>query len=410
MAAHHRKVENRRRTVPWAAALAAGVLTAAAAAEDYFPESDLETGWRKNTHPAFVHSLGLDPDQVKGMGRYNLSIRNFSVDGYDYAKHKGALVIKDGWIVGEWYDRPDGKTYMTYLSSVGKSVALTCFGIAVKDAREGRIPQPIDRNSKVYDPRWLSVGFPLSDPRKADITFEHIFRHTSGLTPQLTADGVIVEKGRDEWTDYVSWVVGRDPQWPQTRTLYFPPGHPQAYPGRERWGSHEGAYSSVAFAHLGLVFSQLYGRPAHEFLWTRLLQPIGASGVAFHEPPQPPEIRWFTGGGLRLTTRDFARFAYLLMKNGRWKERQLLPPEWVESFTSTPYYPNLRSNVDGYFGKRYPKDLFRMFGSGGNFAFVVPSLDLIAVRTGRTSVQVMKRLQRDFLNRMFLMVEGRDTD
>ena len=371
-------------------------LAITAFADQYFPESDLAEGWRKNTDPAFLQSLGLDLGGVEGFGGYNLSVPSSEITG--------ALVIKDGWIVGEWYSDPDGATHKHYLASIGKTFALTCFGIVVKDSREGKIDYAIDRSAHVYDPRWLEAGFPLTDERKRDITFDHIFRHTSGLCPQQTADGKVVERGRNQWTDYVSWVVGHDKSWPETSELYFNPGSPEEYSGRERWGTQLGAYSSVGFAHLGLVITDIYAIPAHEFLWSRLLAPLGFSGIEYHNPPDEPDIKWFTAGGIKITLRDFARFAYFLLTKGRWKDRQIVPAGWIESLTSTPFYPNLRSNVDGYFGELYPEDIFWMFGSGGNFAVVVPSYNLIALRTGRVDNFFIKLLERDFLRRTFLMI------
>ena len=220
----------------------------------------------------------------------------------------------------------------------------------------------------------------------------------------------IVENGRNRWTDYESWVVGRDPRWWQTRKLFFDPGKIRQYGDRERWGDHEGAYSSVAFAHIGLVIRNLYDMPAHQFLWDRLLEPLGFSGIGYHEPPRPDQVMWFSAGGLRMTTRDLARFAYLLLRDGRWNSRRLLPEGWVESFTSSTDYPNIRSNVDGYFGRKYPPDMFRLFGSGGNLVFVVPGYDLIAVRTGRTANALAEIVERDFLRRVFLMIPGHEVE
>ncbi len=376
--------------------------TASLFADPYFPPSDLAGGWRKSTDPGFIRSLGLDPVRLQEFGAYNLSIPSEEI--------QSALVIKDGWLVGEWYSRYDGATFTIYLASVGKTVATVCFGIAVKDALEGRIPHRLDRHAPVYDRAWLQAGFPLSDPRKKSITFDHIFRHTSGLMPQQTGDGAVVEMGRNDWTDYVSWVVGRDRRWPQTGMLYFPPGEPEAYTGREQWGVHQGAYSSLAFAHIGLVIKELYAMPAHQFLWTRLLNPLGFTGVDYHDPPDPPEIKWFSAGGLMMTPRDFARFSYFLLHQGVWEGKELLEEHWINAFTSTPYYENLRSNVDSFFGQQYPPDMFRLFGSGGNMAFVIPSHNLIVLRTGRVDNFFTEVLQRDFLRRAFRMIPGHATD
>lgn len=405
MASGHRPLKASLLTVVWlCSTVAAGnpVL-----AEDYFPAPAAQGGWRKNTTPEFIRSLGLDPAGVEAFGGYNLSIPNKShIEGYDYHEHTGSLVIKDGWIVGERYRRPDGAGYMNYLSSIGKSFALACFGVAEQDAANGGISVKLDRASRVYDRRWLPQGFPLSDERKREITFDQVFRHTSGICPQKTADGRILEKGRDRWSSYDGWVTGHDPMWPQTAELFFDPGRVEQFEGRETWGGHEGAYSSVAFAHIGLVIRNLYDTPAHRFLWDRLLEPMGFSGIDYHKPPEAPRVMWFTAGGLRMTTRDLARFAYLLLNDGRWNGRRLLPEGWVESFTSSPDYQNLRSNVDGFFGRKYPAGMYRLFGSGGNLVFVVPDYDLIAIRTGRTANAVAKILQRDVLRRIFLMIPG----
>lgn len=355
--------------------------------ETYFPEPDSEGGWRKNSEPEFIRDLGLDTGGLDDFGAYNFKVGFFS----------SVIVIKDGWVIKEWYAHPREKPSRAYVASIGKTFALACFGIAVKDAAEGSLEEQIARTEKLYDKRWLIKGFPLSDPQKKDITFEQVFRHTAGFVPEDLAD-------RDYWNDYYSWVVGHDPKSPQTQNLFYSPGYPQEYSRYERWGDHQGVYSSIGFAHIGLVLEQLYGVPAHDFLWNRLLKPIGFSGIDYYRPPAPPLIKWFTGGGLQMTAMDLARFAYFMMHNGRWKGEQLLPGDWVQSLVSKPYYQNLRSNIDGYFGRQYPADMFRMYGSGGNFVFVIPSLDLIVVRTGRIPNFFMERLERDFLRRLFNMI------
>ncbi len=368
--------------------LAAFILTSCS--ETYFPEPEEEGGWRKNIDPDFLISLGLNPKGVDNYLAYNLLTGHAT----------SALVIKDGWIVGEWYKAPELKEQKIYVASVAKAFTLASFGIAVKEGAEGRLPVALNRSSKLYDPRWLTAGYPLSDPRKAEITFDQVFRHTAGFAHESLID----EGGRDQWSDYESWVVGRDPQWPETKRLIYPPGRPGHLAEPDNWGDQLGSYSSLGFAHIGLILQQLYNMPARDVLWERLLQPIGFSGIDFYKPPAPPSLMWFSGAGLKMTTRDLGRFAYFMVNDGTWKNRRLLPEGWVDSFVNTPYYPNLRSNVDGYFGDNYPKDLFRMFGSGGNFVFVVPSMNLIAIRTGHANNFFMEKIEHDLLYRVFDML------
>ena len=35
------------------------------------------------------------------------------------------------------------------------------------------------------------------------------------------------------------------------------------------------------------------------------------------------------GGGMFISARDMARFGYLFLRNGRWKDRQIVSPEWI---------------------------------------------------------------------------------
>ena len=367
-------------------------------AEQYFPQPEHLGGWRKNTNPDFIASLGIDPLAVKRFGQYNLAVRS--------KKHSSAIVIKDGYIVGEWYSSPEARNVELYLSSVGKTFALACFGIAVKDSKDGILPYHIDKGSKVYDARWLPSGFPLSDERKRSITFNHLFTHTSGLAPQKIGEGKPVGKKRESWSDYEKCVVGHDDLCPQTKPLYFTPGNPAGWSEHEQYGVHKAAYSSIGFSHLGLVIAELYKVPAYHMLWNRLLKPIGFSSIGFDRPPNPPEVKWSTGGGLKMTPRDFARFAYFLLHGGKWGEQQILPEDWLHQFVATPYYKNLRSNSDDFFGKQYPADMYRVYGSGGNYAFIIPSHNMIVIRTGRVSNFLHKVLQRDFLRRTFHMIPG----
>jgi beta-lactamase family protein len=366
---------------------------------EYFPPPECEGGWRTNTDPQFVRSLGLDPQALEKFGQFNLDVP--ASNWQPYASYTGTILIKDGWIVGEWYNTPEAKDFRTYISSNGKSFAIACFGMMLADSRAGKIPFEIGRESKVYDPRWLANGFPLSDQRKEQITFEMIFRHTSGLAPERDAEGGNYEQGRNAWTWFPDWIVGHDKAWPVTGKLAFAPGHPEQFAGSNEWGMVDAAYSSVSFGHVGLVLQNVYGRPAWRFLWKRLCQPIGFSGLDFHGPPQPKEdIRWFSAGALRITPRDYARFAYFLLNDGRWEDQQLAPAEFLSSFRETAIYPNMKSNADGFFGKEFPKDMFRIAGSGLNWAYIIPSQNLIALRTGRGHNEMWDEVRTGFLQRL----------
>jgi len=363
---------------------------------EYYPPSEAAGGWRKNTDPHFIHSVGMNPDKLSEFGEYNISLPNS--DWKPWSDHKGVLVIKNGWIVGEWYEKENSYAFRQYLASNGKAFAIVCLGIVIDDSRKGNIPFEIDIESKLYDLQWLSEGFPLSDPRKNLITFHQILNHTSGLCPEGE------EEGRYQTDkDFVLWVLGRDLNYTETARLYYDPGHSEQYPK----GS---SYSSVGFQHIGLIIPHLTGMPAHEFIWKRILEPIGFSGIKYFKAvnewsagDQNRCIKWHTDGGLRMTTRDYVRFAYLLLRDGKWRDHQIVSASWIQRFRRSGDYVNMMGNKDGHFGKDYPEDMFRIAGAGMNWAFVIPSLDLIVVRTSRNNLS-WDKITSVFLEKLFASI------
>ena len=87
------------------------------------------------------------------------------------------------------------------------------------------------------------------------------------------------------------------------------------------------------------------------------------------------------------TARDWAKFGLFYLHNGNWNGEQLLNPSWVE-FTKKP---TIGSNgvYGGHFwmnaGGKYPdvpKDMFSCNGFQGQRLYIIPSKDLVVLRTG----------------------------
>src|SRR5215210_9435838 len=90
-----------------------GAEAAAIGLSTYFPPSESNGGWRKTTDPARVRDLGLDAGKLNQLGQYFMSLpyENYStgVSGYQ-ASNKAAIVVKGGWIVGEYYNQASART------------------------------------------------------------------------------------------------------------------------------------------------------------------------------------------------------------------------------------------------------------------------------------------------------------
>jgi hypothetical protein len=116
------------------------------------------------------------------------------------------------------------------------------------------------------------------------------------------------------------------------------------------------------------------------------------------------EYHWAVAGNGLAGARDYARLMYLLLHEGDWKGTRIFPSSWIRSFITKTKYYNLRSNVDCFWGKQYPKDMYRTIGSGINVAFIVPSLDLIATLNGRTPNSLRDEVIANFLRKLFASV------
>ena len=87
------------------------------------------------------------------------------------------------------------------------------------------------------------------------------------------------------------------------------------------------------------------------------------------------------------TTRDWAKFGLLYLHRGDWNGTRIFDEQWVD-YVSEPTYKS-----DGTYGAHFwlnangkypgvPKDLFSANGYQGQYVFIIPSKDLVIVRTG----------------------------
>jgi CubicO group peptidase (beta-lactamase class C family) len=368
----------------------------AASLSSYFPPSEAAGGWRKATDATQVRGLGLEPTKLDQLGSYLMTLPYqgyyTGVSGYK-ASNKAAIVVKNGWIAGEYYNQEGANTAVYYLASNGKTYAMLLAGHMAQTHPD--LGFALD--SRLYDQRWLPQGFPLTDARKADITFDQVFRHASGIVPEAEAaiaSGAVMDDAN--W-NFAPFTMGKDSDYPVSAPLYFTPGNPSAYGG----GS---TYSSVAFNHFSLIFRNVSGMEPSAYLRQGVLDPIGAGRMAYKLTAGMGEYSWATAGNGLTSARDFARIGYLMLHEGNWNGNQIFPASWLRQFTGSAAYRNIRSNVDCRWGSKYPADLYRTTGSGQNWALVVPSLDLVATFNGRTPNSLAAEIDSTSLSRLFAAV------
>jgi len=195
-------------------------------------------------------------------------------------------------------------------------------------------------------------------------------------------------------------------------TVYETKGMEETKPPR---GSHAPGtfwyYNNWDFNTLGFIYEKATGEKIFDAYYRRIAQPIGMQDFKPHDDHyiSSPDSR-FPAYLFDMSARDFARFALLYLHGGKWNDTQVVPAEWVKA--STRPYSDTESGGYGYLwwtgdsasGVRqeipFPRGSFWAEGHHGQYAVVVPSLDLIIVNRvdeQRTKNKVSKRHMAHFV-------------
>ncbi len=137
---------------------------------------------------------------------------------------------------------------------------------------------------------------------------------------------------------------------------------------------------------LARMVERVTGRDLPGFLDERLFTPMGIDHAEWDRVGSGAAFGFH---GLHLTTEAVAAFGELLLRDGRWGVRQLIPREWVQLATrrhiDSRHYAEGAAGADFLCGYGYQFWISR-HGFHGNGAFgqhcvVVPSHDLVVVLT-----------------------------
>lgn len=144
-------------------------------------------------------------------------------------------------------------------------------------------------------------------------------------------------------------------------------------------------YNSGLSQLLGNILEKLKGKPYNLLLEQNIFDKLD---IKKYKIDKLNNGSFFTGGGLYLTPRNLLKIGEVYLKNGKWKNQQILSQEWIdESFTT--YFPiNYYYFADGYgynwwhynFNTIYGDfSCFFASGWGAQFLFVFPELDMSIV-------------------------------
>lgn len=255
---------------------------------------------------------------------------------------KTGMVVRHGRIVGEWYfDEATPKTkYLVF--STTKSFSSTAAGLAIEDGQ-------LSLDTK--------VGTLLPDVKpaeKREVTVRQLISMTTGVHNE--------PKLRD-MPDVFKYALYEAP-------MDHKPG--------EVWN-----YNNTGLAILAPVMHKATGQQIDELLDARVFRPIGITKDDWswdHREGIPLPY-----SGLHITARALARFGLMVLNQGRWQEKSIVPAKWLAAAAAPSQTMNQQygylwwNNTTGKW-PGVPSDAFAALGAQDNDMLIVPSLDMIVIR------------------------------
>lgn len=301
-------------------------------------------------------SAGLFGQEIPGLDvdALNVAVANAFIETEEVPRNTTSLVvIYDGKLVAEQY--AFGATAQTPMMgwSMTKSISGTLIGI-LQD--EGLInmdePAPI--------PGWAGT-------EKELVTTRHILHMASGLEFNESAGGL---------SDLTRMFYLRSDQaaYAAAKPLLHVPG--------ENFNYSTGQANMLAKIVQDAVGGTL--QDAYDFYQTKLFHKIHITS-AFIEFDSSGQ---FVGGASGfMTPRDWARLGQLYLQRGQWNGEQVVSSEWIDYVTQPSPAENLYGgqiwlNTNGASWQSLPRDTYNFAGFQGQQVIVVPSKNLVVVRTG----------------------------
>ncbi|WP_312155888.1 serine hydrolase [Pseudomonas sp.] len=276
------------------------------------------------------------------------------------------LIIRDGRILYERYHAPTAANTSHLTWSVSKSVLATLLGVAYGEQRF-RLE---DQAARFYPPLAKHPELRLID----------LLHWASGLAWQEDYEyaplkssvvAMLYTRGRQDMAAYAAAMAAD-----------------QAPGQRSRYSS--GDSNLLAAALRGMLDPQQYA----SYPWQALFIPLGIDSAVWERDGAGT----FVGSSyLYLSARDLGRIGLLMLREGRWQDRQLLPVDWVAFNRALFAHAQAiegEANPGGHWWLNRPlpghpppwpdapQDVYAALGHWGQALYVLLSQKLVVVRYG----------------------------
>jgi CubicO group peptidase (beta-lactamase class C family) len=270
------------------------------------------------------------------------------------------LVMRHGKPVMERYWNGYDKDTLHDLRSATKSITSLLVGVAIDEHALGGVDDTLAQ--------WLSADYPGAPVLSRGLVLENLLTMQSGLECN---DWDLTSAGNEEYMyeaqDWVAFYLNlASAHAPGAATVYCT-GNPVTLGHVLKNATHQ---SVVTYAQ-----SHLFG-------------PLGITSAQWNTYDNGTQTD--TGGHMHMRPRDMARIGQFALQRGLWNGTQLVSSAWIDAstakhgaFDASPangYGYLWWHSADTWHGTTVQS--FYANGAGGQFIFVTPALDLVAVMTG----------------------------
>lgn len=133
---------------------------------------------------------------------------------------------------------------------------------------------------------------------------------------------------------------------------------------------------------LGMVIQKATRQPLAQYLSKEFWKPMGMEQTALWQLDDKENKLAKTYCCIASNARDFARFGKLYKDRGRWKDKQLLPVDFVEKSITHRFTDGQEYGYGFWLSNYRDKKIFAMRGILGQYVITIPEDNLIIVRLG----------------------------
>ncbi|KAA0943512.1 beta-lactamase family protein [Pseudomonas sp. ANT_H14] len=316
-----------------------------------FPVRTIKAGGHPFPLPRSSQQLGPVAFDYEGK-RYSLD------DFVTLNRVTGLLVLKDGQVVTERYEKGNTPDTRWMSMSVAKSITSTLVGAALQDGAIKSLDDKVTR----YLPSLAGSGYEQA-------TVRQVLAMRSGVKWS--------EKYADPTSDRRVMLKLQTEQVPGSALKYM-----ASLPSIAPPGTHTN-YSTGETQVLGQLVSAAVGKPLAQYLSEKIWVPYGMQADAnwWLDGPNGNEVG---GSGISATLEDYGRFGQFVLSGGKAGDKQVLPKGWTSFASATtgtdPAYGDFASMWwPGWTAASKADKAFTAAGIFGQYLYINPTHNVVIV-------------------------------